>query len=1306
MLLALFCLALTSTALTAQIDFQEITNAGLPAVGQGSSSFADVDNDGDTDIFISGNISGTYIARIYLNNGNGDFTMSSNTLTGVAAKSSSLFLDIDNDGDQDLIYCGRNEGFAIETNLYVNDGNGNFLEDNNSNFTDLYSGDIAATDIDNDNDLDIVLTGAGTVALTTELYINNGNGTFTLSTQNLQPVSVSSVDFADFDNDGDPDLLLFGANQSFYGLLYLNDGNGNFSLQANSNIQGFAFSATTVEDFNNDGFQDFIVSGRIDNNFTKATTYYQNNGDATFSAVSGVNLIGVEAGSINSTDFNNDGNKDIILTGLTNANVSATKIYLGQPINSFTEFSIPALPQAYNRGHQLVTDLDNDSDIDLVIIGSDFTSIQTFAKAFRNVSISCLAPNNLTASNLSTTTADLSWDAAASESDGYDYVLITDGTIPDASTTPTGSVTNGVTTVNLTGLTPATYYEAYVRTNCGAGDLSDWSEVASFTTFPTCGDNYFDNGGPSGNYANNSNETITISPINSGDVVSVEFLSFNVESDFDFLFIYDGPDTSSPAISSGYFNDGWNGTGSFSAEGETFISTHSSGSLTFVFTSDSSISLSGWEALVTCALPITCITPENLSVSSVTSSSADLSWDAGAGETDGYDYVLITDGTTPDASTTPSGSVNTGETLVNLTGLTSATSYDAYVRTKCNGGELSEWSVVLNFQTTVDGSGLFTEVTGTTFDGVNFSSIAFDDVDGDGDEDVFITGTKVGGLRIAKLYTNDGSGNFLEVSGTPFNGMNDGSIAFADVDGDGDKDLLVTGKISNTQRIAKLYANDGNGNFSEVSGTPFDAVNRSSIAFADVDGDGDKDVLFTGAINDSFQSISKLYTNDGNGNFSEVSGTPFDEVNDGSIAFADVDGDGDRDVMITGFNSSNQSITKLYINDGSGNFSEALGAIFEPVRGKGVIVFSDVDADGDQDVLISGLGSSSIGNITKLYTNDGSGNFSEVTSTPFVGVQRNSVDFADVDADGDQDVLITGINNSNQRIAKLYANDGSGNFSEVSGTPFIGVAFGSIAFADVDGDGDQDVLITGTNSSQITTKLYTNNTFLACNAPANLTASNITTTTADLSWDAAASESEGYDYVLITDDTTPDASTTPSGSGATGETSVNLTGLTEATAYDIYVRTNCGSGELSDWSVPESFTTIDPNAFTQEYFVPLSDLTGATGNCDGTGNNYYGSPNIGFQWTDTISPEASLVSVAIEYNMGVSCGNTSATPTLNNEPQTSVSWNAGCFCAPTAAQQSYIVHDLNNNDYNLNTVNSYNIPVTNLTGFNNQPSSL
>ena len=379
----------------------------------------------------------------------------------------------------------------------------------------------------------------------------------------------------------------------------------------------------------------------------------------------------------------------------------------------------------------------------------------------------------------------------------------------------------------------------------------------------------------------------------------------------------------------------------------------------------------------------------------------------------------------------------------------------------------------------------FTEVTGTPFTGVQESSIAFADVDGDNDQDLLITGVTVDydispvGVRIAKLYANDGSGNFTEVTGTPFTGVQESSIAFADVDGDNDQDVLITGS-SNTGSISKLYTNDGVGNFTEVIGTPFQGVTGSSIAFADVDSDNDQDVLITGSVGTSV-GISKLYVNNGSGSFTEMVNTPFVGVGFSSIAFADVDGDNDQDVLITGNNGTEGRVSRLYLNNGSGSFTEMVDAPFEGAASSS-IAFADVDGDNDQDVLITGnTGNPSSPSFSKVYLNDGSGSFTEMMDTPFEAIGFGSIAFTDVDGDNDQDVLITGGAGAfNFPYTGLYANDGSGNFTIVEGSPFEDLVEGSIAFADVDGDNDQDVILTGVDwSVNYTAKLYINDSVLS-----------------------------------------------------------------------------------------------------------------------------------------------------------------------------------------------------------------------------------
>ena len=102
----------------------------------------------------------------------------------------------------------------------------------------------------------------------------------------------------------------------------------------------------------------------------------------------------------------------------------------------------------------------------------------------------------------------------------------------------------------------------------------------------------------------------------------------------------------------------------------------------------------------------------------------------------------------------------------------------------------------------------------------------------------------------------------------------------------------------------------------------FMAVSNGNITYSDIDNDGDEDVLITGTLNNGDGS-TKLYINDGNGFFAEALGTSFPDIRYGDAAFSDIDNDGDNDILITGFLAGTH-ITKLYKNNGLGDFTEVL----------------------------------------------------------------------------------------------------------------------------------------------------------------------------------------------------------------------------------------------------------------------------------------------------------------------------------------------------------------------------------------------
>ena len=364
-------------------------------------------------------------------------------------------------------------------------------------------------------------------------------------------------------------------------------------------------------------------------------------------------------------------------------------------------------------------------------------------------------------------------------------------------------------------------------------------------------------------------------------------------------------------------------------------------------------------------------------------------------------------------------------------------------------------------------TGLFSSVAiSQNFQEVNYSNLntgkaIFADVDNDGDLDVLQYDDFTGSY----LEFNDGNGVFTPSSNT-FSTATDGEGIFLDIDNDNDIDLLLSGGLGGFSSATSLYTNDGSGNFSLVPNTSFVQVYNSAVDYADVDNDGDLDIMISGQYSSGsgYNRVTLLYTNDGNGNYTEVPGTTFIGVSYGSIDFADIDNDNDMDVLVTGFDGTLGS-TDLYLNDGNGNFTSTPHPFPDLIVSDAC--FFDVDGDSDLDVLLAG--DANFNNPTpktELYTNDGTGNFTLATNTPFINVVWSSIDYADIDNDNDLDVIILGdsstvVPTNMDYVTTLYTNDGNGNFTIDNSTQFPAVGLGSVTFADVDNNGYPDLQFSG-----------------------------------------------------------------------------------------------------------------------------------------------------------------------------------------------------------------------------------------------------
>tara|TARA_R110002124_G_scaffold251205_4_gene416419 strand:+ start:2191 stop:3642 length:1452 start_codon:yes stop_codon:yes gene_type:complete len=367
-------------------------------------------------------------------------------------------------------------------------------------------------------------------------------------------------------------------------------------------------------------------------------------------------------------------------------------------------------------------------------------------------------------------------------------------------------------------------------------------------------------------------------------------------------------------------------------------------------------------------------------------------------------------------------------------------------------------------------------IPGPEFPTAKFGSITSSDIDGDGDKDILISGQDINNTHISKLYQNNGNGNFNELLDAQLTGVSNSFARFSDIDNDGDEDLLLTGLNQALERTANLYSNDGTGNFTLVDGTPFEPSYDGAFAFEDVDNDGDEDLLLTGQNSENgvipAQGITKLYINNGIGEFSEATGTPFEQLRNSTLVFIDIDSDGDKDVIIAGVNNSQLNSTILYSNDGTGIYSLIADSPFEDIH-IGAIAASDIDNDGDQDVLLTGQNNTS-NFISRLYVNDGSGLFTLLTGTSFQGVAMSTVDFADFDNDNDFDVLITGVTGDVNVVSNIYENQGNNNYILVDS--LVGVEVGTTTIIDVNEDNYLDVVIAGTDNliGTFKTRTYVN----------------------------------------------------------------------------------------------------------------------------------------------------------------------------------------------------------------------------------------
>src|SRR5665213_3546893 len=338
-------------------------NAALPGISTNavtSSAVAqgDFDNDGRPDFLITGfaGMDGksmpVYLSQVWRNLGNGTFTNIQAGLPGVDTGAVALG-DFYDDGNLDVLLTGYSSTGAV-AQIWRNPGNGTFTNINAGLPGVLYSS-VALGDYDNDGNLDILLTGTtngfGTGAIT-ELWRNLGNGTFTNIPTKLPGVSQGAVAWGDFNQDGKLDILLTGYTPTgAVCQVWRNLGNGSFT-NMNAGLPGVYQSSAALADYDNDGKLDILLAG-MNNQSNLISQVWRNTGNWVFTNIN-AGLPGIRSGSVAWADFDNDGRLDLLLSGLATTTNPMLKVYHNNTAsNNASALRISGLKTLGNRGHQL-----------------------------------------------------------------------------------------------------------------------------------------------------------------------------------------------------------------------------------------------------------------------------------------------------------------------------------------------------------------------------------------------------------------------------------------------------------------------------------------------------------------------------------------------------------------------------------------------------------------------------------------------------------------------------------------------------------------------------------------------------------------------------------------------------------------------------------------------------------------------------------------------------------------------------------------------------------------------------------------
>ena len=332
---------------------------------------SDYDIDGDIDVYYSCKPSKSATSKNYLfNNEMGSFTDLKKTagFNHKGIEKAAAFADYDNDGNEDL-FISMSESYFF----YHNNGDKTFTEVgrkmNVAGSTDANG--VLFFDYDQEGDLDLFLYKNGQ----NKAYRNNGDGSFTEQSESMglseNDLKTLNAGFGDFDDDGDVDL--FCVNENGSNVLFTNQRQGKFKdITETSNLKSTGnANAAAVGDYNNDGLLDIFTTATAGGSYE----LNRNRGDGTFEkdqrssdafkVLEGT--VGYDAGFF---DFDNDGYLDLLVAGKSQSeNGRGVFLFHNDSLGKFMDVS-HLLPNTLTSAYQVkIADFNEDGDLDMFFAG-------------------------------------------------------------------------------------------------------------------------------------------------------------------------------------------------------------------------------------------------------------------------------------------------------------------------------------------------------------------------------------------------------------------------------------------------------------------------------------------------------------------------------------------------------------------------------------------------------------------------------------------------------------------------------------------------------------------------------------------------------------------------------------------------------------------------------------------------------------------------------------------------------------------------------------------------------------------------